>query len=759
MLYKCLLLIISIIAFKVAHSQSEQTIKNITTFSKAYGYVKYFHPSDEANTLDWNMFSAYGVKAVEKCKNDKELVKVLNKIFHEIAPTAKFVLKADKTDFDANILIPDDTTDFKQIYWQHRGVSFNTNNAGMKDAAYQSVRVNRLKSIDKSSRIGNLFTIINPTKYRGKKIKYVGWASLEANSEGHGQFWLRVDRSNKICGFFDNHADNPVKSHKWKKFEIIGDIAQDAQSLVFGYFLSGKGALYVDNVKLYYYDNDEWIEIPIANSDFEIEGVSTDRKSKSVWKGFGRGYSFTQQNVIKTSGDKAVKIEYVGFIETTIGKQLFDCRPAFGEIIENEIGENIYCQIPLVLFANKSNTYPQANVAKYKKRISKINKIKNGPSSIYVRLGNVVNTYNIFEHFYPYFDVVNVDWHTEFRAAIAQSFVDKNAKDHLLTLQKFTAKLHDGHINVRSRYNDSYIPPILWEWVENKLVITYVKDKNLPIKRGDIVEKVDGKLPDLLFMKVKGRISAATDAWLNYKASYISLFGAKASIMQIQINSKQYELSRDYTYQQVVNSDDIFPAKYKLYNDSSIVYLNLDIIEMDTINYLMPVLQKSKAIICDLRGYPNGNDDFINHLLKEDAKDSLWLQIPEIIYPDYKNLCGFVKEGWMMEAKQPYLGGKRIVFITDGQAISYAESYLGYIKGYNLATIVGQPTAGTNGNVNPFSLMGGYTISWTGMKVVKHDGSQHHGVGILPDVQVEKTIKGVRENRDEFLEKAFELID
>ena len=43
------------------------------------------------------------------------------------------------------------------------------------------------------------------------------------------------------------------------------------------------------------------------------------------------------------------------------------------------------------------------------------------------------------------------------------------------------------------------------------------------------------------------------------------------------------------------------------------------------------------------------------------------------------------------------------------------------------------------------------------MKVVKHDGSQHHGVGIQPTIFLSKTIKGVREGKDEFLDKAIEL--
>jgi C-terminal processing protease CtpA/Prc len=83
---------------------------------------------------------------------------------------------------------------------------------------------------------------------------------------------------------------------------------------------------------------------------------------------------------------------------------------------------------------------------------------------------------------------------------------------------------------------------------------------------------------------------------------------------------------------------------------------------------------------------------------------------------------------------------------------------MGFIEGYRLAEIVGQPTAGTNGNVNPFALPGGFRISWTGMKVVKHDGSQHHLIGIQPTVPAERTIQGVREGRDEFLEQALEII-
>jgi hypothetical protein len=44
------------------------------------------------------------------------------------------------------------------------------------------------------------------------------------------------------------------------------------------------------------------------------------------------------------------------------------------------------------------------------------------------------------------------------------------------------------------------------------------------------------------------------------------------------------------------------------------------------------------------------------------------------------------------------------------------------------------------------------------MRVLKHDGSQHHGIGIIPTHPVERTVAGVREGRDEFLEYALELM-
>jgi len=42
-------------------AQYDQRIENIGTYDKIYGYVKHFHPSDEASAIDWDRFAIYGM--------------------------------------------------------------------------------------------------------------------------------------------------------------------------------------------------------------------------------------------------------------------------------------------------------------------------------------------------------------------------------------------------------------------------------------------------------------------------------------------------------------------------------------------------------------------------------------------------------------------------------------------------------------------------------------------------------------------------
>ena len=81
------------------------------------------------------------------------------------------------------------------------------------------------------------------------------------------------------------------------------------------------------------------------------------------------------------------------------------------------------------------------------------------------------------------------------------------------------------------------------------------------------------------------------------------------------------------------------------------------------------------------------------------------------------------------------------------------------VEAYSLGEIVGARTAGTNGNINRVTLPGGFTMIWTGMRVVKHDGATvHQGVGVEPTIPCERTIAGIAEGRDELIERSIDVL-
>ena len=188
-----------------------------------------------------------------------------------------------------------------------------------------------------------------------------------------------------------------------------------------------------------------------------------------------------------------------------------------------------------------------------------------------------------------------------------------------------------------------------------------------------------------------------------------------------------------------------------------VIYVDLERASMSDIDARMTEIAEARGVVFDLRGYPRGNHNVIGHLLTEPDTSTDWMRVPQIIHPNQFDHVGWQELGWELQPLEPHIGGK-VVFITDARAYSYAESILGLVEAYGLAEIVGHQTAGSNGNVNPISLPGGFIFNRTGMKVVKPDGSQHHLIGIRPTVPAEQTIQGVREGRDELLETALEVV-
>ena len=150
--YYGILILLLLLSFKGVTQSNSQRIDNIQSFAKIYGYVRYFHPSDEAAKMNWNHFVVYGINKVENCKNSEELKNTLNDLFKPIAPSVLIFKKNENITFSKQTITPKDIENKKLIFWQHSGYGIGEN----KDT-YKSLRVNRKDTLLGTDSLNALF--------------------------------------------------------------------------------------------------------------------------------------------------------------------------------------------------------------------------------------------------------------------------------------------------------------------------------------------------------------------------------------------------------------------------------------------------------------------------------------------------------------------------------------------------------------------------------------------------------------------------
>lgn len=744
-------------------AQTAQQQINLEVFAKLYGYVRFFHPSDEAASVNWDRFAVYGSSEVLNAKDNKTLVKKLKEIFLPIAPSLLIYETSARLSFNEKSITPSLLNEYKTIVWQHEGLGVQGS------SIYRSMRLNRPKLfIDSAASYAPISQSFDATPYRGKQIKMKAWMKYSGeDEEGSGHFWLRVDKKNG-SGLFYNMSDNPVTEDKWKEYEFTGVVDTDADTVYFGAYLNGAGKLWADDFLLQVQSEKGWETIPIRNNSFED---SQSRNLPAAWS-FGsvrssgkeiKGYTATNNTAGRSKDSHSLLIMSIKPDKSTIeNTPLFIDYPKPGEIVKKELTKGIEIILPLALYGNEYHTYPRADSFLLNKLQTKLSTFysRNNTSgnNLYIRLGSVVIAWNVLNHFSPYWEYASQTPAAILTNSIQKALKDKTALDFKQTLLLMTEPLNDGHVVVELQgdTSQSYIVPALLSFTENKIVVDKIMSKDVvPLLAGDIVEIIDGKNALQLFHDKKRFISGSPQ-WKTWNALIKILEGSKNSVARITVlrEGRRIEIPVYRTKENLIAWQLKETRRESGWVKEGVYYLDLDKVRDVSITKMADTLSKAKALICDLRGYPPENRNIINHLLTKE-EDVKWEFFPQITRPDY-DVRSFSEFGWNMKPQNPHFSGK-IIYIADGRAISRAESCLAYIKDFKLATIVGAPTAGTNGEENFFILPGGYFIVWTGALVKKLDGARMFTYGIIPDVPVERTIKGIKEGRDEFFEKALEL--
>jgi C-terminal processing protease CtpA/Prc len=193
-------------------------------------------------------------------------------------------------------------------------------------------------------------------------------------------------------------------------------------------------------------------------------------------------------------------------------------------------------------------------------------------------------------------------------------------------------------------------------------------------------------------------------------------------------------------------------------NAPEIAYLNLDFAPLSTIDARLVEANNrhAKALVVDMRGYPGDNIYLLAERLIRRPFTSTPFTYRHFDGPDLEspNSTQFPLTPW----PAPAWDGP-IVLLTGPHALSAAESFMQLLVAFNRpVAIIGQPSAGTTGNVTRVQLPGGFLFSYTGTLVTNVDGSRFMGVGIQPDVRVRVTASDLASGTDRDLLTAVDLL-
>ena len=136
---------------------------------------------------------------------------------------------------------------------------------GVEKDAEREGSVGFIKSTkNKIKGFGTIMQSFIPEDYIGKRVKLTAYIKTE-NVDGWVGLWMRVDGPAKKGDkyreslAFDNMNDRKIKgSTSWQKYEIILDVADEAENLAYGVLLSGTGEAWLDDLTFEIVDkNDE----------------------------------------------------------------------------------------------------------------------------------------------------------------------------------------------------------------------------------------------------------------------------------------------------------------------------------------------------------------------------------------------------------------------------------------------------------------------------------------------------------------------
>jgi C-terminal processing protease CtpA/Prc len=334
---------------------------------------------------------------------------------------------------------------------------------------------------------------------------------------------------------------------------------------------------------------------------------------------------------------------------------------------------------------------------------------------------------------------------------------------------RLVAAIHDTHAaaigydTATQKYNGKYLLPVMVRDVEGFMTVIYhfsdsLERKSL-LKPGDRIIAINDVSVESLLDSAKPFISASNATALVTNAiQKISNSFLRNNKLKIIRDGKTMEVVATYMSRHFSpGMRRTYSSQYPMYAmlDAETGYINLDKIKFDSLESIFKSLANTKGIVIDIRNYPQ---QFVPYLLAKyiKPKKSPFVKFSQIDY----NLPGrFVLRDPQEngENNKNYYKGK-IVILVNETSISQSEFTAMAFRTAPNAIVMGSQTMGADGDVSLMRLPGNLNAVISGLGVYYPDGRATQGPGIVPDIEVKVTAKGLREGKDEVMDAAMAYI-
>jgi hypothetical protein len=731
-------------AVEPARPLSGRGAENLAAFARLLALVRFFHPSDAAAAADWNRVAVAGVGAVEGAADAPALAGALESFFLPLAPTLRVYLRDPRGPRPAipmELRRPAGGGPVKVVAWRHFGGHFDS-----RSKVFASERID-----DRAPPgLGTLVQAIAPGDLRGRRVRLRARVRAEVQPGGFAQLGLRVDRAGGRPGFFDSMADRPIRDAAWRTYEIEGEVAADAERVVVLLVLTGAGMVWLDDVSVAPVDGGR--PGALVNAGFEQGETGAQPPGWYFpYESVRAGY-----HLLLRRGEPCGRGGCVEMASDEIATPRF---PRPDEPLEVDLGAGVAAAVPLALWADAAGTLPHGPPPGSPPGSQKLpapwTAVDPAADSRAARLAAAALIWGIQQHLHPLLDPARADWIAALPAALEGAARAADREAFRRALRRLLVPLEDAWtVGLAGRGDPpAGFLPVSWAWVENRLVIVGAGAAS-GLRPGDVVATIDGRPAAAVVAETEALVSSAPAARRPLALGLLAA-GAVGSRVELGIERSgsppiTVTLARAATQPP---PDTPYPAVAE--PRPGVLYVDLRRLADAELEALLPRLAAARGIVFDLRGRTDVSTVLLSHLAERTARSATW-QIPVVMLPDHRDIQ-WMSTFWTIEPKAPRLRAK-VAFLTDGRTLHYSETLLEMVEHYRWAEIVGAPSGGDNGSMNRCELPGGWAVTWSGQRTLRHDGSPWHGAGARPTVPAARTPQGIAAGRDEVVERALERV-